>query len=94
MEFLGKGFGNRHFVLKERHKVQQLIQVCWNIEDAKTKNREIKALVKAMDEFDLKEGLVITEDYEFEEKVNSKKIKFLPLWQWLLSNTNAENKVT
>lgn len=73
------------FVVKEKLKVKQLIQVCWNVENEKTKKREIKALIKAMNEFGLKEGLVITEDKEFEEKVNGKKIKFLPLWQWLLN---------
>ncbi|MEW6607158.1 MAG: ATP-binding protein [bacterium] len=73
------------FVLKEKLKTKQLIQVCSNVYDEKTKHREIKALIKAMDEFGLKEGLVITEDDEFEEKIDSKKIKFLPLWQWLLS---------
>ena len=77
------------FVLKERHKVQQLIQVCWNIEDAKTKNREIRSLIKAMDEFDIKEGLVITEDYEDEEKEKGKKIKYIPLWKWLVENRDG-----
>ncbi|MEW6619633.1 MAG: ATP-binding protein [bacterium] len=73
------------FVLKEKLKTKQLIQVCSNVYDEKTKQREIKALIKAMEEFGLKEGLVITEDDEFEEKIEGKKIRFLPLWQWLLS---------
>jgi hypothetical protein len=29
--------------------------------------------------------LVITRDYEAEEKIKGKKIKFIPLWKWLLS---------
>jgi len=37
-----------------------------------------------MDEFKLKEGLILTEDFESEEKLNSRKIIFLPLWKWLL----------
>jgi len=37
-----------------------------------------------MQEFRLKEGLVITQDYEAEEKFDSKKIKFVPLWKWLV----------
>ncbi|MEW6102680.1 MAG: ATP-binding protein [bacterium] len=73
------------FVLKEKLKTKQLIQVCSNVYDEKTKHREMRALIKAMDEFGLKESLVITEDDEFEEKIEGKKIKFLPLWQWLLS---------
>jgi len=72
------------FVIKEKLKITQLIQVCWNIEDEMTKKREVNSLVKAMDEFKLKEGLVITEDFESEEKLNGRKIIFLPLWKWLL----------
>lgn len=37
-----------------------------------------------MKEFQLKEGLIITEDYEEEEKIKNKKIKFMPLWKWLI----------
>jgi len=72
------------FVIKEKLKVTQLIQVCWSIEDDKTKKREVSSLLKAMAEFKLKEAVVITEDFESEEKFNSKKIIFLPLWKWLL----------
>jgi predicted AAA+ superfamily ATPase len=61
-----------------------LIQVCYSIEDKKTKEREVQALLRAMQEFRLKEGLVITQDYEAEEKFGNKKIKFVPLWKWLL----------
>jgi predicted AAA+ superfamily ATPase len=61
-----------------------LIQVCYNIEDEKVKEREVQALLRAMQEFRLKEGLVITPDYETEEKFGSKKIRFVSLWRWLL----------
>lgn len=72
------------FVVKEDLKVRQLIQVCWEVSKPETKNRELKALLKAMGEFRLKEGLVITEDYEAEENIKDKKVKFTPLWKWLL----------
>lgn len=75
------------FVIKERTKVTQLIQVCSHPEEILTKNREIRTLLKAMEEFGLNEGLVITEDYETEEKFKEKKIKYLPLWKWLLGNS-------
>ncbi len=50
----------------------------------KTKQREVKGIAACAKEFGLKEGLVITEDYEAEEKIDNKKIKFIPLWKWLL----------
>jgi predicted AAA+ superfamily ATPase len=73
------------FVIKNGLKIKELIQVCWNVEDKKTKEREVESLVEAMKEFKLKEGLVITEDYENLEVVDKKKIRFVPLWKWLLT---------
>jgi len=72
------------FVLKERTQVKQVIQVTSNIEDINTKERELKSLSKAMDEFKLKKGLIITEDVEREEEVGGNKIVYMPLWKWLL----------
>ena len=72
------------FVVKEDTKVKELIQVCWSVEDMNTKKRETKALLKAMGEFKLKKGLIITEDYEGEEKVDGKTIEYVTLRKWLL----------
>ena len=72
------------FIVKKEQKIRQLIQVCWNINEYKTKEREIKALLKASKELKCANLLVITENYESEEKVDSKKIKYFPLWKWLL----------
>lgn len=72
------------FVVKEGNKVNQLIQVCWNPTDHKTKERETRSLLKAMDEFKLKEGTVITESYEGDEEMKEMKISFIPLMKWLL----------
>jgi len=72
------------FVVKEDTKVKELIQVCWDLSDINTKKREIKALLKAMDEFKLKKGLIITEDFEGEEDYDGKKIQYTTLRRWLL----------
>lgn len=74
------------FVIKEHFKVKSLIQVCWNIEDYKTKKREIDGLVAGLQTFNLKEGLVITDDYENEEYYKEFKIRYIPLYKWLLKN--------
>jgi predicted AAA+ superfamily ATPase len=39
------------FLLRDDMKVRELIQVAWRIEDAKTKEREIRALLKALDDW-------------------------------------------
>ena len=71
------------FVVKMGQKIKQLIQVCWNINEYKTKEREVKALLKACKELKCRNMLVITEDKEGEEKVDNKKIKYIPLWKYL-----------
>ena len=69
-------------------KIKQLIQVCYNLENIKTKNREIRALLKARDELKCKDLLIINSEKEGEEEVEwfgmKGKIKFIPLWKWLL----------
>ncbi len=72
------------FVLKEGPKIKQLIQVCYNIEDFNTKEKELKALMKASRELKCSSLLVITWDYEGREKFKNKEVRFMPLWKWLL----------
>jgi len=78
------------FVVKEGIKVKQLIQVCFNINNLETKNREIRALIKASKELKCNNLLIITEDTQSEEKTewfgDKRIIKFIPLWKWLLQN--------
>ena len=72
------------FVLKEDSQIKELIQVCYDIKDFETKERELKALVKASRELRCDNLRVITWDYEAKEEVRGKTIKFMPLWEWLL----------
>jgi hypothetical protein len=37
-----------------------------------------------MKEFKLTEGLIITNDFESEEKIKGFRIKYVPMWKWLL----------
>lgn len=72
------------FVLKEGFEVKRLIQACSDVKEEKTRKRETDSLVKALEQFKLKEGLIITEETEGEEKIGSRKIRYVPLWKWLL----------
>ncbi len=71
------------FLVKEREKITDAIQVCYEV-SKENKKREINGLVEAMDEFKLNEGLIITNDFEGEEVVEGKRIIYTPLWKWLL----------
>ncbi|MCD4846122.1 MAG: DUF4143 domain-containing protein [Methanosarcinales archaeon] len=72
------------FVVKEGLDVIQLIQVCHGITSMETKEREIRSLIRAMKEFKLTKGLIITDDFESEEEIKGFKIKYVPMWKWLL----------
>ncbi len=72
------------FVVKENKKAKQLIQVCYDVTNFNTKDRETRSLIKASKELKCNNLIVLTWDYENEEKIKGKKIKFIPLWKWLL----------
>ena len=72
------------FVVKGNN-AKELMQVSYDVSDIRTRERETKILVKAGKELKCKNLLVITEDYEAQEKRSSKRIKFIPLWKWLLT---------
>lgn len=72
------------FVVKPGLKIQQLIQVCYNLEDKEVKKRELKALLKASKELKCNNLLVLTEDYESKDKSDGKRITYIPLWRWML----------
>jgi hypothetical protein len=75
------------FVLKKGLQVEQLIQVCWTPEEEKTFKREVTSLLKAMKEFKVSSGLVLTEDMYEDRDIDHYKIKFRPLWFWLISES-------
>jgi len=62
----------------------QLVQVCYDLENINTRERELKSLVKASKELECTDLLVITWDYEGEEDFRGNRIRFVPLWKWLL----------
>ncbi len=78
------------FVTKNDSKIEQLIQVCYDISETDTKKREIKALLKASKDLKCKNLLLINQDYFGEENSEwfgiKRKIKFIPLWKWLLKD--------
>ncbi|MBW6492528.1 MAG: ATP-binding protein [Lentimicrobium sp.] len=79
------------FVIQEGNEITKLIQVCWDLDRAKTREREIRALLKASQLNKNASLLVLTQDEETVEKVSwygiEGEIRFIPAWKWLLENT-------
>ncbi len=72
------------FVLKEKTKIKEVIQVCYDLNE-KNKKRELDGLLEALNKFNLKEGLILTYDQEDELVIEGKKIIIKPIWKWLIS---------
>ncbi len=82
--FYWKGDAEIDLVVKEGKDVSRLIQVCYDIENDSARKREVAALSEAMEKFNLRNGLVITWDFEGEDRIKEGKIAYKPLWKWLL----------
>lgn len=76
------------FVVKRDRKVVSLIQVCWDIQTVATKDREVRALVKASKELSCEDLLILTQAEEGEKEVqwfgHRAVVRFIPLWKWLM----------
>lgn len=73
------------FVIHTTGRVEQIIQVCRDVTDTGVMKREIRALIKASDQMNCDDLLVITEDYDSLEEHKGKMVKFVPLWIWLMT---------
>lgn len=71
------------FIIKDKLKIVQAIQVTQNLDDD-NKSREIAGLLEACNRYKLKEGMILTYDQEEDLIVDGKKIVVEPVWKWLL----------
>lgn len=71
------------FLVKSGQSVSELIQVCADMADEKTKAREIKALSEAMEELDLQESTILTATEHDEIKSGGKTIRVMPVYEWV-----------
>ncbi len=75
------------FVVKEGHKVTQLIQVTYASDFAGVKANEVRNLIAAAKEMPCRNLAVVTWDYGGEKTVEGCTVKFIPLWKMLLAET-------
>lgn len=85
--FYWKDYSGREvdFVIKKGLEIKELIQVTYASSISDVKEREVSNIVRAGTQLNCKELLVITWDYEGILDVDGSRIKFIPLWKWLLS---------
>ena len=78
------GKGECDFIVKDGIKLETAVQVCYHLEPD-VKEREQRGLLEAMETLKIKEGLIITEKKEGQEKFRNCSIHYIPLWKYLLS---------
>ncbi|GBU23475.1 ATP-binding protein [Fibrobacteria bacterium R8-3-H12] len=87
---LKKKYGDRLFYYNKNIEVdffipseKKAIQVSCSIANEKTKEREVKALLKLSETYLLRHLEIITCDSEFSIAQNGKTINVVPIWKWL-----------
>lgn len=80
------GKGECDFIVFDKSRRVSALQVCYQL-TPENQTRELNGLSEAMLAFNLKDGLILTMDQEFEIQHNRKNIPVLPVWKWMLTNT-------
>ncbi|MCK5660995.1 MAG: ATP-binding protein [Methanosarcinales archaeon] len=70
------------FIVMENGHITDAIQVTASLNG--NSKREYDGLLEALDKYGLDEGLILTDDEEFEDIKGDKKIIVMPIWKWLL----------
>ncbi len=75
--------GECDFIVREKERITEAIQVCDNL-NQKNEKRELNGLLMAMKEFKIKKGLIITENQEDHRNIDGLEVDIIPAWKWLL----------
>ncbi len=72
------------FVVRNGDRIVKAIQVSYDMSDDRTYRREVESLFSAMDKFDLKESIIVSQDNGDTIERNNKKIRVVSLLDFLL----------
>lgn len=90
--FYGKTRTGREvdFVVPSRTGTPLLVQVCESLADPQTKHREVAAMEEAMEEQNVRSGILVTRNDSERLKVRSGMIDVVPVWRFLLDRSAEE----
>ena len=79
--------GNKEcdFVVQHEQQVKALFQVCWDLSDPETRQREIDGIMEACKKTKCETMFIITHDEEETILQEGKTIHVIPAWKWMLS---------
>lgn len=82
--FYFSGKGECDFAVREGTRIKSAIQVCYRMDSPKTRDRELRGLLEAMDTLDADEGLILTDDEFGDIKAGGRKVAIRPFWIWAI----------
>ncbi|MCD4702732.1 MAG: ATP-binding protein [Methanosarcinaceae archaeon] len=80
--YFHKGQNECDFLIRKKYDIVEAIQVTTNLKNNRT--RDYKGLLEALNKYKLDQGYILTEDEEYEEVIDEKRIIVKPVWRWLL----------
>lgn len=73
------------FLIREQRKTNELIQVCWDLSNEKTRERELNALIAANSIYKSEKLKIITFENESADWVKEGvSVQVIPAWKWLI----------
>ena len=78
-----KGRYECDFLIKDNLTITGAIQVTLTLKDEKTRYREIRGLTEAMNAYNLKHGLILTEKESETLRIDDKEIQIMPIYEWI-----------
>ena len=75
------------FVVHRGTQITEAIQVCFELNDS-NKERELNGLLEAMDYYDLKTGIIVTQNQKQVYELNNRQINILPAYEFLTKSYN------
>ncbi len=82
------------FVIQREESIEMLVQVCWELSDADTLNREINGLRSAVVATKCRNCLIVTFNEDEAIETEDFQITVVPAWKWLKENPYEYNKNT
>lgn len=72
------------FVVRDGFVVSEAVQVCYDLGNPLTRERELKGLLSAMQAYGLDEGLLLTDSQQETVEKDGRRIRIVPAWEWLV----------
>lgn len=72
------------FIVTDKGRVTDAIQVTVDLSDTTTREREIKGLLQCCKRFNLSEGTIMTYDYSEVTEIDNITIRIVPAWKYFL----------